>query len=326
MSQHMSGTRDQVKSSLSGGASVLQRQCACGRKTIAGARCAQCNADHASSQRTAAASSAREGGYASIPGPHGGLSAAERGFSGENFSKIRVHGDGALFRGFDAALRRGVAARQQASGENRADGASAELDVNIDVIKAPPSRLRAAIASDGADNEAAGEDEDVLTAQTPAGPVVPGGGPTPPSCTYVVSYENVRNAPCNTGLCGAKIIYDITAVKATGLGCPSTLNGLMVTESVSNDHGCSPANVQGGAGCPIAENPPMAPGNGIVRNCTDTYGVCLGSTSQSRIPPAGCTETVTQQIFVGGVLAETHLIRFNISKSGAGCGGTVTRT
>lgn len=324
MSQHSSAARDQIKSSLSGGAPALRRQCACGRKTIAGARCTQCSAGHAPLQRSPVSSAtARAGGHAVISGTSAGTS-GDRSASGsgfhrnENFSKIRVHGDGALFSGFDKALRRAAPVQQ--------DGTGAELDVNVDVIKAPPSRLLAAIDTAGVDNEAAGEDEDVLTAQTPAGPVLPGTGPTPPSCTYVVTYENVRNAACDTGLCGAKIIYDITAVKATGTGCPSTLNGLMVTEAVSNDHGCSPATVQGGAGCPIEEHPPLAPGNGLVRNCTDTYGVCLGSTSQSRIPPAGCTETVTQKIFVGGVLAETHLIRFRISKSGAGCGGTVTRT
>jgi hypothetical protein len=171
-------------------------------------------------------------------------------------------------------------------------------------------------------------DDDVITAQTPLGPVAPGGplGPGPgPGCTFSVRYANERKASCAAGKCGAQIVFDIVDVTATGTGCPS-LNGLMLTEVVTNDHGCSPANVQGGAGCPIDSHPPMLPTYGTLTNCTDRYGVCLGSASQSKIPTGGCTETVTQKIFVGGVLAETHTIRFPITKTAGGCTGTVNRS
>jgi hypothetical protein len=188
-----------------------------------------------------------------------------------------------------------------------------------------PRPLVASISMDGEDE--GGGDDDFVTAQTPAGPVAPGTPPAPavPACAYSVRYANQRVSACSAGQCGAKIVFDIVDVTATGMGCPS-LNGVMLTEVVTNDHGCSPANVQGGAGCPIDSHPPMAPTYGTIANCTDTYGVCLGSVSQSRIPPAGCTETVTQQIFVGGVLAETHFIRFPITKTAGGCTGTVNRT
>lgn len=189
------------------------------------------------------------------------------------------------------------------------------------------SRLVAGISMAG---EEVGEgDEDLVTAQTPAGPVAPGApgpvAPAAPACTYSVTYANQRTSGCSASQCGAKIVFDIVDVTATGTGCPS-LNGLMLTEVVTNDHGCSPANVQGGAGCPITSHPPMLPTYGTLTNCTDTYGVCLGSVSQGRIPAGGCTETVTQKIFVGGVLAETHFIRFPITKTAGGCTGTVNRT
>lgn len=179
-----------------------------------------------------------------------------------------------------------------------------------------------------AGEEVEGNDGDSVTAQTPSGPIagpMPGLGPAAPSCTYSIRYANERKSACAAGKCGAKIVFDIVDVAATGTGCPS-LNGLRLTEVVTNDHRCSPANVQGGAGCVIDSHPPMLPTYGTLTNCTDTYGVCLASVSQSKIPPGGCTETITQKIYVGGVLAETHFIRFPITKTAGGCTGTVNRT
>lgn len=195
----------------------------------------------------------------------------------------------------------------------------------------PPAASRLGAAISTAREEVEGGDEDLITAQSPLGPVAPGPvapGPVapPPACTYSVTYANQRTSPCGAGQCGAQIVFDIVDVTAKGTGCPS-LNGLMLTEVVTNDHGCSPAMVQGGAGCPIDSHPPMLPTYGTFTGCTDIYGVCLGSVSQSKIPPGGCTETVTQKIFIGGVLAETHFIRFPITKTAAGgCTGTVNRT
>jgi len=195
---------------------------------------------------------------------------------------------------------------------------------SVEVIRPPAStQLVAALSVTG--EEVEGNGEDVLTAQADAGVPAPPPGSPAATCNYVVTYKNEHEDHCDGGRCGAKVVFDITGVTATGAACPRTLDGLRVTEVVTNDHGCTPANVQGGAGCPIEEHPPLLPGHGIIQDCTDTYGVCLGATSQARIPPAGCTETVTQQIFVGGVLAETHLIRFPITKSATGCTGTVNR-
>jgi hypothetical protein len=196
----------------------------------------------------------------------------------------------------------------------------------IAVPQAKPSRLVAGISMAG--EVVGGGEEDLVTAQTPLGPIAPPLGPVAPAaaCNFSVKYANEQKGACaSAGQCGAVIVFDIVDVTATGIGCPS-LNGLMLTEVVTNDHGCSPANVQGGAGCQIDSHPPMLPTYGVLTNCTDTYGVCLGSVSQSKIPAGGCTETVTQKIFVGGALAETHFIRFPITKTAGGCTGTVNRT
>jgi hypothetical protein len=146
-----------------------------------------------------------------------------------------------------------------------------------------------------------------------SGSGTPGSGAAP-ACSFSVTYTNPTTTACSGGNCGASIVYDVTAVRATGT-CPP-LSGLTVTEAVTNDHGCVTANVQGGAGCQIGAG-------GSVQHCTDTYRMCF---PPSAYPAAGCTETVTQQIGVGGTLAETHTIRFRINKSGGSCSGTATRT
>jgi hypothetical protein len=240
--------------------------------------------------------------------------------------------------GVDAHLEDGHGARHGSNlSETAANRQHPRSDFEYDLSKvtvqtirpSAPSRLTAALSPAGQEPAAIGDD--LVTAQPDAGTPAPRPAPPPsgsgsaapappaPTCTYSITYANQHAVGCNEGQCGAGLVYDITGVTATGSGCPSTLNGLTVTEVVTNDHGCSPANVQGGAGCPIGAG-------GTVQNCTDTYRVCLGSTSQARIPAAGCTETITQQLFVGGVLAETHLIRFPLTKSGSTCTGTVNRT
>lgn len=139
---------------------------------------------------------------------------------------------------------------------------------------------------------------------------------TTPSCTYSITYANIRTPGCSGSRCGAKMIYDITKVTATGSGCPSTLKGLRITESVTTDAGCIPGAVTTGAGCPIGTG-------GTVTGCTDTYALCASAASY---PSTGCTEIYTQKLYVGGVLAETRKITFKITRSGSACSGTATRT
>lgn len=149
------------------------------------------------------------------------------------------------------------------------------------------------------------------------------GAPAGGGCTYSITYANLRTLGCGSGRCGAQIEFDVTGVTATGAGCPADLNGLMLTESVTTDNGCGPGSVTTGAGCPIVSHPPMSRGYGQIHGCTDVYALCG---APAVWPAAGCTERYTQQLFVGGQLAETRTITFVINRSGGGCSGTVTRT
>lgn len=150
-----------------------------------------------------------------------------------------------------------------------------------------------------------------------AAPLRSGGG-----CSYGITYANLHTPGCGTGRCGARIVYDVTGVTASGSGCPATLNGLRLTESVTTDNGCGPGSVRTGAGCPITATA-ANPRQGTIANCTDTYGLCGPAAS---FPAAGCTEIYTQNLYVGGRLAETRRITWRITRSGSSCSGSVTRT
>ena len=148
-------------------------------------------------------------------------------------------------------------------------------------------------------------------------------GPEPaqqatPSCSYSIGYNNIKKPGCGPGDCGASIVYDVTSVSAAGGACPAQLDGLRVTESVTTDNGCGPGTVDTGGGCPIEA------GGKVRAGCTDTYSMCGPAAA---FPAAGCTEKYTQKLFVGGVLAETRTITYQINKpKGGGCSGSVNRT
>lgn len=147
-------------------------------------------------------------------------------------------------------------------------------------------------------------------------------------CRYTVTYSNCREVDCDTiwrgargtnppgPLCGAAVVYDITSVTASGTGCPRTLEGLTVSETVRGDHGCTPP----GYVWPPPRPCVIGPG-GTVTGCTDTYSLC-GLTSALG---GSCTEVVTQEITVGGRPAETHHITFDLNKDPGGCRGSVRR-
>jgi hypothetical protein len=140
--------------------------------------------------------------------------------------------------------------------------------------------------------------------------------PAAAPCTYAITYANISTPGCGGGLCGAQIMYDVTRVTTSGSSCPS-LAGLRLTESVTTDNGCGPGNVQTGGGCSIGA------GGTVAAGCTDTYGLCGPAAS---FPAAGCTERYSQNLYVGGVLAERRTITFRIDRTGGGCSGTVNRT
>jgi Domain of unknown function (DUF4157) len=148
-------------------------------------------------------------------------------------------------------------------------------------------------------------------------------------CAYTVTYSNPRQMDCDTvfrnehgknspvPLCGAALVYDITSVTASGSKCPTKLEGLKVSEVVKGDQGCTPPKFVWPAPNPCTIGP-----GGALTGCTDTFSLC-GPTSD--LQANTCTETVDQEIEVGGHLAEEHEIVFTLKKSGTGCTGTVVR-
>lgn len=286
-------------------AGVLHRKCACGAHVHGGGECESCKKKHAGLQRSAQTSNPPAALRTTDP-----LTASlMRSRFVDDFSRIRING---------ASLPMAIA-----------NDGGREMDIDVNTVRHNArARLGALQQTDERPkgNEGAGPGGITRTAQvTPPppgimGPVGSGSGSG--SCGFAIHYENVQNTGCGAS-CGAQIEYDVTGVTATGSGCPATLDGLRVTESVTTDNGCGPGGVTTGAGCPIEEHPPLLPGNGIIRNCHDTYALCGPATA---FGATGCTETYTQKLFVGGALAETRTIRFVITKSGSNCSGTVTRT
>lgn len=155
------------------------------------------------------------------------------------------------------------------------------------------------------------------------------GGTVGTGCTFTVTYSNPRDLDCATvwkrakgtdppePLCGRGLEYDITSVSASGSGCPAKLEGLEVSEVVSGDQGCTPP----GFVWPPPKPCKIGPG-GKLTGCTDMYSLC----GPARNLGGNCTEVVTQQVLVGGKVAETHKITFKFKKDALGCSATVTRS
>jgi len=341
---------------------LLQRKCACGGTPGPTGECAECRKKRLQRQSTGRLEPSPVPlvthetldlpARPSNPDTH---APAERGF-GHDFGNVKVHPGEKVAgsaRGIDQGNPEGTLSRALLStgtsggglldDAKEADGAGCtKMTADIVTVRHPVPQAAAMISDSG---EADVEDETGVKfvaqsdagvprapadAGTPAPPAAPAPAPAPapaapaaPTCTYSVTYANQTTPACTGGRCGAQMIYDITEVRATGSGCPATLDGLMLTEVVTNDHGCVAVDVRGGAGCRINSHPPMLPGYGQLRGCTDTYALCGPA---AVFPAAGCTETVTQQLFVGRALAETRTIRFNITRPAGGCSGTATRT
>lgn len=284
---------------------VLRRKCACGTHTPGSGECESCKKKHAGLQRAAQGSDPPAALRTTNP-----LAASlmRSRFDGD-FSRLRVNGANVPMAG--------------------AKDGGREMDIDVRTVRHNAAARLGALQQAGErpkENEDAGAGGITRTAQVMppppgiVGPVAPGAGSG--GCSFAIRYENVRNTGCGAN-CGAQIEYDVTGVTATGSGCPATLNGLRVTESVTTDNGCGPGGVTTGAGCPIEEHPPLQSGHGMIRNCHDTYALCGPAAA---FGATGCTETYTQKLFVGGTLAETRTIRFVITRSGSTCSGAATRT
>jgi hypothetical protein len=221
--------------------------------------------------------------------------------------------------------------------DNLLAGVSDDLALSavVDIERPAPPEVRTAYMTDqgdAPDESQVGEDEIFKAADIDGGDGGDGGDMSAAStglatalatgtCTYGVTYANQRTLGCGAR-CGAKIQFDITGITANGDCPPLVPAGTTLTEDVTTDNGCGPGSVTTGAGCPIAPD-------GTIPSCTDTYGLCLPPAS---VPGTGCTEVYTQRLWItppgtsGGTLAETRHITFVLTKTGAGCSGTVTRT
>jgi hypothetical protein len=116
--------------------------------------------------------------------------------------------------------------------------------------------------------------------------------------------------------CGGMLHVDYTKVTHN---CDSvSLFGAQLTEAVASDHHCTTKSVPivTGAGCPVV-------GGNLLVGCHDDYSFCALT---SALPTSyDCTETYTQRLFIGGCLAETHVLTLRIVKAGDNCSGSVTR-
>ena len=161
-------------------------------------------------------------------------------------------------------------------------------------------------------------------AKAPANPPAkaPEKPPAAPACTYKITYANQKSLGCGPKEPrGASIQYDITKVTASGKGCPATLDGLKLTEKVTSDKGCHPQEPTVGEGCTIRADK-KKPLEGRLEKCTDTYSLC-GDKQAFKFK--GCTQVLTQEIFVDGVPADTRKIEFEVFKTGEKPTGKVTR-
>jgi hypothetical protein len=156
--------------------------------------------------------------------------------------------------------------------------------------------------------------------------------PTNMGCRYSVTYSNPRELDCDTvwrnahkganppePLCGGGLVYDILSVSASGSGCPTKLEGLEVSETVTGDKGCTPPGFVWPAPIPCRIGP-----GGKLSGCTDTYSLCSAPGNLPFLD--GCTEVVTQKVLVGGQEAETHHITFDLVMDSLGhCTATIRR-
>ncbi len=162
------------------------------------------------------------------------------------------------------------------------------------------------------------------------------GLPPPSGCTFIVRYGNERqgsicNPPgclCSPNSCGGGIQFDFLDVKALGSGCPS-LALQPITETVTLDSGCMKV------ADPITGSFTLDSKGKVPPGASDTYRLCFPKSKVDiglMLAAGECTQTATQKVFVGGMLADTRTITFRVTFRGdlsesdfLSCPATVTR-
>ena len=146
------------------------------------------------------------------------------------------------------------------------------------------------------------------------------GLPPSSSCTFIVRYGNERQADlcnppgclCSPNSCGGGIQFDFLDVKALGLGCPSLANQ-PVTEQVTMDSGCMKLPD------PIPGSFTLDSKGKVPPGASDTYRLCFPKNKidvDLMLAVGECTQTATQKVFVGGMLADTRTITFRVTFRG----------
>jgi len=157
-------------------------------------------------------------------------------------------------------------------------------------------------------------------------PTIPRPAPGTPSkapCAFTVDATLMSDGPCSSPLCGAVQQWKYNRVNVVP-PCTFDFNANdQLIEVVSSDGKCTGQSVPKTGFCPIAPN-------GSLGRCTDSYGVCKPPDQIQFGGQTTCTETMNQQMFIGGsltnsFLVESHQIIFTFTKSGTGCSATAVR-
>ena len=133
--------------------------------------------------------------------------------------------------------------------------------------------------------------------------------PPTTGCKFNVRYGNERQEKlCVPTSCGGAIQFDILDITASGTTCPPSLAGMEVTEDVVSDKGCIKLPNKPVTGSFRLDARGRVPISGAV----DTYGFCFPKrrVDELMLILRSCTQTMTQKVFVGGMLADTRTITF----------------
>jgi putative peptidoglycan binding protein len=157
-------------------------------------------------------------------------------------------------------------------------------------------------------NEGAAANPDLKDCGFEVEAVPMGGDLCPPEAVKEIGPDGNREP-----VCGSVFTYGYPRLIQKGSYCPISIGGAKLTEVVTSDGAVSGKSSVRTGDCPIGTD-------GTMPECRDTYGICLPSKQVlSKLHGGHATETFTQQLFVQGLLIETHQIKFNFMREGPFC-------